>query len=456
LLALRKGLSVSFESRKISRKIKQEDPISMAQLTHHHSNKRGILAWCIFDWGNAAFPTIVVTFIFAAYFTERVAQDNITGLQQWGNTIAIASFAIALLSPIFGAIADHHGRRKPWLGLCVIITIVASFALWFTKPDPLYTHWILGCVLVGYLGFSIGNVFYNSMLSDLAPPNYVGRISGWGWGLGYVGGLFCLGIALVVLIKYGAAWFQLDPETQEPVRMCGPLVALWLGIFSLPLFLLTPDRPRTNNSLTEAARKGMIMLGRTFKTLPGHKNILYFLIANMLYMDGLNTIFVFGSIYAAGTFHFTLDQIVLMGIVMNIAAAFGAAVFAWMDDFIGAKVTILTALLIMLVTTAGLVIAQSTRTFWALAIILSCAVGPVQAASRSLMVRLSPRHMSTEMFGLLALSGRATSFLGTALAAFSAVHFGNQRFGIAVVLIFLILGSLILFLVREPARSTSA
>jgi MFS transporter, UMF1 family len=289
------------------------------------------------------------------------------------------------------------------------------------------------------------------MLSDLVPQNYVGRISGWAWGLGYIGGLACLGVALVLFLKHGETLFHLDPTMKEQVRICGPLVAIWLGLFSLPLFFLSPDRPKTGKPLKEATKMGIVLLGQTLKCLAQHKNILYFLIANMLYMDGLNTIFAFGSIYAAGTFGFTFDQVIILGIVMNIAAACGAAIFAFMDDFIGAKATILTTLLMMIVGTAGLVLTTSHFCFWLLALLLSSAVGPVQAASRSLMVRLSPRAIATEMFGLFALSGRATTFLGPWLVGMVTVHFGSQRFGVAIVLLFLILGPLILFLVHEPS-----
>lgn len=412
--------------------------------------KTGIIAWCLFDWANSAFPTLVVTFVFAPYFTEYVAQNNIIGTQQWGNTIALSAFLIALLSPLFGAIADNRGGRKPWLAFCVVLTIISSFLLWYAEPSPHSRQWILGCVLFGYLGFAVGTVFYNAMLSDLVPRQYVGRISGWAWGLGYLGGLACLGIALFVFINHGDTLFHLNFVTKEQIRICGPLVAVWLGLFSLPLFFLSPDRPKTGKSLGEATKMGILLLGQTIRSLSQHKNILYFLIANMLYMDGLNTIFAFGSIYAAGTFGFTLDQVLILGIVMNIAAACGAALFAFMDDFVGAKATILTTLLLMLVGTAGLVVTTSPLGFWLLALLVSSAVGPVQAASRSLMVRLAPRAIATEMFGLFALSGRATTFLGPWLAGFATVHFGSQRFGLAIILIFLILGPLTLFLVREP------
>jgi UMF1 family MFS transporter len=423
-------------------------------MAEHHldqKQKTGIIAWCTFDWANSAFPTLVVTFVFAPYFTEHVAHNNIIGTQQWGNTIALSAFLIAILSPLFGAIADNRGRRKPWLGFFVCLTIIASFLLWYTESSPQATYWILSCVLFGYLGFAVGTVFYNAMLSDLVPRHYVGRISGWAWGLGYIGGLACLGVALVLFINNGEAFFQLDPTKKEHIRICGPLVAVWLGLFSLPLFFCSPDRPDTGRSLGEATKKGIVLLGQTIKSLSQHKNILYFLIANMLYMDGVNTIFAFGSIYAAGTFGFTFDQVIILGIVMNIAAACGAAVFAFMDDFVGAKATILTTLLMMIVGTAGLVVTTSDLGFWLFALLVSFAVGPVQAASRSLMVRLAPRDIATEMFGLFALSGRATTFLGPWLAGMATVHFGSQRFGVAMILLFLVLGPLTLFLVREPS-----
>ncbi len=188
-------------------------------------SKKAIIAWCLFDWANSAFPAVVLTFVFATYFTQAIASNKIVGTAEWGNMIAIAGITIAILSPIFGAIADHEGRRKPWIAVFALFAILSSMLLWFALPQQQYVHWTLACVMLGIIGFEISTVFYNSMLKDLVTEKYVGRVSGWAWGIGYIGGLVCLIIALFAFVQTGGHWLGLNTKTAEQIRICGPLVA---------------------------------------------------------------------------------------------------------------------------------------------------------------------------------------------------------------------------------------
>jgi len=181
------------------------------------SSKKSVAAWCLFDWANSAFPTLILTFVFATYFTKSVAKNPIIGTSQWGNAIALAGIMIAICSPIFGAIADHEGRRKPWLAVFTLICIIASALLWYTKPLHTDVHWALTWVVIGTIGFEVGMVFYNSMLSDLAPKAYLGRLSGWSWGIGYFGGL----TSLIIML------FGFHVNTVDEIRLAGPFVALY-------------------------------------------------------------------------------------------------------------------------------------------------------------------------------------------------------------------------------------
>ena len=413
------------------------------------TSKPAIVAWCFYDWANSAFSTLVITFIFATYFTQAVAKTEIIGTAQWGNAIALAGIIVALLSPLLGAIADHQGCRKPWLACFTLLMIVSSALLWFIKPENQYTIGMLTLVVLGTIGFEIGVVFYNAMLRGLAPKNYIGRISGWAWGLGYAGGLVCLIIALIVFVNSDTAWFHLNPKTAAQIRICGPLVAIWIMIFSLPLFSLTPDAAATGIRTSVAINRGCKTLWHTLRTLPQHKSILLFLIARMLYIDGLNTLFAFGGIYAAGTFGLSFSQVLQFGIAMNITAGLGAAAFAWIDDYFGAKKTVLISLVAMIMTGSGILLVQSQLWFWILALILGLFVGPVQAASRSFMVRLAPPEIMTEMFGLYAFSGKATAFVNPWLVGMLTLAFNSQRIGMASVIGFLIVGALLLSRVKE-------
>ncbi len=414
-------------------------------------SKKAIFSWCLFDWANSAFPTVVTTFVFASYFTETLAPNRFEGTKQWGYMMALSGFLIALLSPLFGAVADYSGRRKPWLVIFTAMAAVGSVLLWYAVPGNTACM-TLGLVFLGMLGFELGTVFYNAMLSELAPKKYLGRISGWAWGFGYLGGVACLAVALIFFIKDSFSLFSFDRETFEHIRAVGPLVGFWFVLFGLPLFLFTPDRPSTGLPLRKSIREGTKTLFKTLKTLPKHRQILLFLIANMLYMDGLNTIFAFGGIYAAGSFGFSMEEILILGIAMNVVAGVGAALFGWIDDYFGAKITILLSLMIILISGFGLIIVTIKVHFWVLGLILSVSVGSVQAASRSMMVRLSPPAVVTEMFGLFALSGRVTAFVGPLLLGGITAGYASQRIGMIAILFFILMGLVILTYVEEPLK----
>jgi UMF1 family MFS transporter len=414
--------------------------------------RRALAAWCLFDWANSSFAAVIVTFVFAAYFAKAVAADVITGTAQWGLALSLSGIAIAVLAPIAGAIADARGRRKPWLGFFSVVCIVASGALWLVRPD---VAWVVpGLVLfaVANLAFEVGMVFYNAMLPTLVPPERIGRLSGWGWGAGYAGGLCCLTVALVVFVQPETAPFGLDSDAAEPVRMVGPLVAVWFALFSVPLFLLVPDQPVTGVSLSEAVRVGLKKLRGTLRSIHRQGPITRFLLARILYIDGLNTLFAFGGIYAAGTFGMGFDEIILFGIGLNVTAGLGAASFSWVDDQIGPKRTILMSLSAITALGVALLFVESKTAFTVLALCLGVFVGPAQAASRSLMARLAPPDQLNEMFGLFALSGKATAFLGPALLATVTAAFQSQRAGMSVVMILIALGALVLITVRVPVN----
>lgn len=416
-------------------------------------NKRSIIAWCFYDWANSSYFTVIMTFIFATYFTEKVAVSNISGTAQWGYTMAIAGLIVALLSPLLGAVSDHQQRRKPWIFVFTVLAVLACALLWFARPYPDYIYFTLMCVALGLIGVEVGMVFYNAMLKDLVPKAYLGRISGWAWGFGYLGGLLSLVISLFVFVQGNPVWLYLDEDSFEQIRICGPFVAVWFALFAVPLFIFTPDPEVQSVDLLTATKKGLRTLWHTLCSLRDYKEIVKFLLARIFYIDGLNTIFAFGGIYAAGTFGMSFKEIIEFGIAMNIAAGFGAASFAWLDDYLGAKQTIIIALVIMIITGSGMLLAETTRQFWILGMGLSLCVGPVQAASRSLMARLAPTEIVTEMFGLYALSGKVTAFIGPWLLGLVTLHFNSQRLGMSTVVCFLGIGLLLLCFVK-PKKSS--
>lgn len=413
-----------------------------------------IVAWASYDWASAAFPIIITTFIFATYFTTHVSANEISGTYQWANATALAGIIIAVLSPIFGAIADHGGHHKRWLMVFTLLCVIFTALLWFVYPNIHSVYYALTFMVLGTICLEIGIVFYNSFLPHIAPQDYIGRISGWAWGAGYAGGIIALSIALFVFIKPEPSW--LDKNTAEQVRICTLLTAAWFAVFSLPFFILVPDSPSTGLTAHEAIRKGLRELATTLKSLPQHKNLVLYLVAHLIYVDGLNTLFAFGGIYAAGTFGMKLSEVVLFGITMNISAGFGAIFLAWVDDWLGSKPTILISLVFLILFGIPLLFVQSSTLFWTFALLLSLFIGPVQAASRSLLARIVPAEKSTEMFGLYAFSGRITAFTGPWVLGMATYHFHTQRAGMGTILLFFIMGGILMLFVKEKSNKVSS
>ena len=407
-------------------------------------NKKGLIAWSFYDWANSAFPTVITTFVFAAYFAKGVAADEVTGTSQWGYALSLSGLAIAICGPILGAIADRSGRRKPWVAFFTLIAAGASLMLWQVEPETQFVLTALIAVALANFAFEMGMVFYNAMLPDLAPPERLGRWSGWAWGLGYAGGLTCLALVLVGFVQAETPWFGLDKEAAEHLRITGPFVAIWMAVFALPLLLWTPDKPATTEAIGASIRQGLATLAGTLKNLKRYRDAAWFLIARMIYTDGLNTLFAFGGIYAAGTFGMTFEELIIFGIAMNVTAGLGAAAFAWADDRLGAKWTITVAVAALVVLGTTVLVIESKTLFWVFGVPLGLFVGPAQSASRSMMARLAPEEMRTEFFGLYALSGKATAFLGPAILAIVTDAFQSQRAGMATIVAFFLVGLVML------------
>ena len=396
--------------------------------------------------------TVITSFVFSTYFTRAVAVTPELGTVQWSHAQSASALAVAVLAPVLGAIADRGGRRKPFLAVFTLMSITATGLMWYVRPSPDYATLALVLVALGTIGFEFGTVFYNAMLPDLVARERLGRWSGWGWGLGYVGGLGALVVCLVGFVQTDHPWFGVGKEDAANIRATTLVVAVWFAVFALPLFLLTPDRPSRGVSMATAVREGLAMLGRMLRQLRGRPTVVSFLLAQMLYADGLATLFAFGGIYAAGTFGMSFAEVIQFGIVLNITAGLGAAAFAPLDDRIGAKRTILLSLVGLILCGGFVLLVQSKTMFWIGGSALGLFVGPAQAASRSMMARLAPADERAEMFGLLALSGKATAFLGPLLLGWATSAFASQRAGMATILLFWLAGLVLLLRVKEPAR----
>ena len=413
---------------------------------------KGMWSWAMFDWANSAFFVIIQTFVFAAYFQRSIAADAISGTEQWGNMVSAAGLLIAFTAPVLGAIADRSGRRKPWIAAFSLMSIVASFLLWFAEPSTEFLTYALMVTFIATVGAEYAFIFYNAMLPDLVPPSYLGRWSGWSWAMGFAGGIVCLLGALNLFIENGAAWLGLDTETLEHIRATFIFTALWYFVFSIPMFLHTPDIPKNNITVGQAITEGILQLKNSIKEARNYANIYRFLLARMIYNDAVILIYAFGGIYAAGTFGMDESQIIIFGIGLNVTAALGAVGFSWMDDRSGSKKTILFSLIGLIIPVTAILFVEDIFWFWIWGLMLGVFFGPVQAASRTLMGRLAPEDKRTEMFGLFAFSGKATAFIGPKLLGWVTVLFASQRIGMSVVLVLLALGFLLMLRVQEPEK----
>ena len=407
-------------------------------------------AWASYDWANSAFPTVVSTFVIAAYFTRGIAPDPVSGQVMWGWMQALVGLAIGLLSPLLGAIADAGGRRRLMLLLCTLLTALFTAGIWFARPEPGYAAWALLCVALGTLCFELGTVFYNAMLPGATTRARLGRVSGIGWALGYAGGLGCLVLCLALLVQPNPSPFGLDRGAAEHVRATALLVAAWLLLFAWPVLVFLPEDGAARCPWRVAAARGFAELLTLLRGLPRRPVIARFLLARLFYTDGLNVLFAFGAIYAAGVFGMGFEEILLFGIALNVTGGIGAFAGGWVEERLGARNTVLAALLALMALGGAMLLVESKAAFWSLGVLLGLFFGPAQAASRSLMAQIAPPAEIAAYFGLFALSGRATGFLGPAALALVTDATDSQRAGMAVVLALLGAGAAIL--VAVPRR----
>ncbi len=406
-----------------------------------------LLSWALYDWANSAYSTIVLTFMFSAYFVRRVAENETIGGAQWSLTLGAAGVLVALGGPLIGAAADQAGRRKPWLALFSLICIAATALLWFVRPSAGDVLPGLLLVAAGQLGMEYAGLLYNAMLPRLVARERLGRWSGWGWSAGYAGGLLAL-VAALALLQNGARWFGFDEGQAQNIRAAFLLAAGWFAVFAIPLFVFTPDEPPSGKSLRQTVKDGLQQLISTLRQVRRYSGIAAFLIARLIYIDGLATVFVLGGVYAASIFDMSEREVLLLGISLNVTAGLGAAVFAFVDDWIGSKKTVQLSLIGLTVPEAALVLTNSEVLFWIFALLFGVFVGPAQAASRSYLAHVAPAEMRNEMFGLYALSGKA-AVLCPLLAAGATYCFNSQRAGMSMVLLFFIGGFLVMLKVPD-------
>ncbi|MDD9302513.1 MAG: MFS transporter [Desulfobacter sp.] len=425
-------------------------------MNSNRTSKKQIFGWVMYDFANSAYTTLVVTFIYGTYFVSAIAPDKIYGTALWSRGVTITALLVAFLSPFLGAIADQGHLRKAFLFVSTLVCVAGTCLLYFVMPGQVY--WALTWFILSNVAFELGMVFYNAFLPEVSTPKTIGRVSGVGWGIGYIGGMAAMFIAMAGFVSPEVPWFGFSKAAGENIRATNLLVGVWFAVFALPLFVFVKSRPALSKArgTLSLVRASFQDIKTTFHDIQDYKEIVTLLIARMIYNDGLVTIFAFGGIYAAGTFGFSFQEIMIFGIALNVAAGIGALIMGVFDDKPGGKKTIQISNIVLALAALLAVVAPGKSLFWVAGMVVGFFAGPNQSASRSLLGRFVPRDKENQFFGFFAFSGKLTAFLGPLLLGVLTQAFDSQRAGIAVVVLFFIIGGIILVFVDEEKGMAAA
>ncbi|MFJ2619520.1 MFS transporter [Glutamicibacter sp. NPDC087344] len=416
-------------------------------------------AWASWDWGQAAINAVMITFVFTVYLTSELFGNQDHASLVLSQALAIGGVFIALLVPVTGMRADAAGRRKLWIMVNTILLVIICAAGFFVYPQPEYL-WF-GALLIAAMSVvsEFAGVNYNAVLNQISTPATVGKVSGFGWGMGYVGGILALALVLFGFVEPVVQWPGAGTENSLNLRLVAVFSALWCLLFALPLFFVIPEAPATVSEKIPLRSSYAVLFRRIAGLWREDKNLIFFLLSSAVFRDGLAAIFTFGGVIAAGTFGFALSEVIIFAIVGNVVAAIGAIIGGRLDDLIGPKAVISGSLIGLLLAGAGVFFSPAATGFWIFGLLLCLFVGPAQAAARSYLARLIPAGREGEMFGLYATTGRAVSFLAPALfgaaiaIATPLVAEGQaQRYGILGILLVLALGLLLLLPIRAPKK----
>ena len=419
-----------------------------------------VAAWAMWDWGSAAFNAVMITFVFGTYLASDAfgADDRGTSWLAAGN--AIAGVIIALTAPVIGQRADRDGRRSLWLGVNTALVILTTAACFFVEPDESFL--LLGVILLsaGNVFFEFAEVQYNAMMVKISTPSTIGRISGLGWGAGYLGGIFLLLLVYVGFIGGDAHWFGITDDDAMNIRVVALFAALWFLVFALPVVIVM--RRRKDPAEPEEPRAERVSIAQSYRQLLGtianlwkhERNTFWFLVSSAVFRDGVGAVFAYGAILGTTVYGVDPGDILFFGIGANVVAAAGAFLGGLFDDKFGPKRIIVASLLGLLVSATIVFVQDGTLAFWIWGLFLCFFVGPVQSSSRAFLGRLTNQETAGEIYGLYATTGRSVSFLTPALIALFVGFSGESRMMVPAIILVLIAGLILLWPVSDPKTST--
>ncbi|WP_213815327.1 MFS transporter [Glaciihabitans sp. dw_435] len=419
-----------------------------------------IAAWAFWDWGGAAFNAVIVTFVFSVYLTDTPAFGGttyVTAMLGWAT--AGAGLIIAVLAPVTGQRSDGSGRRKLWLAVNTAAVIVTSALLFFVEPRAELLVLGLFLIAAGTIFFELASVNYNAMLAQVSTPSTIGKISGFGWSMGYFGGIVLLLILYFGFIHPDVGLFGVTDANGLSVRVSMLLAALWFTIFSLPIFFTVPEFPKSAATLP---RVGFFRsYGVLFRDIAAlwrtNRQTVIFLISSAIFRDGLTGVFTFGGVLAAGSFGFSSGDVIVFAIVANLIAGVSTLLIGRLDDRLGAKFVMVFSISGAIVAGLALLIFSGggTGVFWIFGLLMCIFVGPAQSASRTFLARVIPAGREGEVFGLYATTGKAATFLAPSLFALAVTLFNGQIWGILGIVLVLAVGLVLLIPVKAQGRNAA-
>jgi len=420
--------------------------------------RRVVVAWALWDWGSSAYSTIVTSFVFAPYITGVVAKDRPPGSmsgETWlGVALFVAGFFVAALAPVTGQRADAGGHRKRNLAIWSALVIASTVGLFFVRDDYGYLWLGLALLAAGSAFMEFAGVSYNAMLQQISTPRNIGKISGLGWGAGYLGGIVVMLLAFLLFIQPEVGLFGVTAEGGLKYRALALVVAVWFAFWAMPIFVAIPEIPPTPGIPRVGFFASYRVLGHDIAALfRFDRHAVWFLIASALYRDGLVAIFSFGAVLAVSVYGLSAAEVIIFGVLANVVAAIGAFAAGIVEDRVGPKPVILTALTALVAILLVLLLAHGETLFWIFGLLLCLWVGPAQSSSRTYLARLAPRGREGQMFGLYATTGRAVSFLAPGLFALLSGIFGSARMGTVGILVVLLAGLVALIGVKPPPRT---
>jgi UMF1 family MFS transporter len=462
------------------------EPHELSATGDRAASRLGQVSWAMFEWARNPYVLLVTIYLFSPYFARTVVGDPIRGQALWGLIAAVGGLIVAALAPFLGAIADAGGRRKPWIGVYVVILATGSLLMWFAKPHAIGWELVFVGALVAFsnVAFEFTQVFHNSLLPTIAQPRNVAGLSGLGLALTNAAGVILLSIMLFCFALPGKiGWtflpaqplFGLSHALHEPERLAGPASAIWLLVFCIPLFLFTPDRPKGKVRLAVAAIAGVKSVIRTIGSLQSYRNVAAYLIARLFFNDGMTAVLTFGAIYAATTFNWGPPQLLIYGVELSVFAVLGGFLGGFLDNRFGSKRAIFVSIGgTMLAGLASLTMAPD-RILWFIPVdvhapavwslpyfntwpeliflgivnFTAVLITAGYANSRTMLARIAPTDKMTEFFGLYSLSGTSTTFLATGFVSWLTTVSHSQRIGLLGETAFLAIGLVLMFFVKE-------